>query len=103
LGLISTSFGNWEGVPGGEHVELTDAESGKHLSLQFKGDQMVGCNSVGWTDHVGVMRGLVEGQVHLGEWKDTLMQDPTRLVDAYLAAAQGQGHWSGAQDTRRRA
>ncbi len=24
LGLISTSFGNWEGVPGGEHVELTD-------------------------------------------------------------------------------
>ena len=103
LGLISTSFGNWEGVPGGEHVELTDTTAGKHLSLQFKGDQMVGCNSVGWTDHVGVMRGLVEGQVHLGEWKDTLMQDPTRLVDAYLAAAQGQGHWSGAQDTRRRA
>lgn len=103
LGLISSSFGNWEGVPGGEHVELTDTESGKHLSLQFKGDQMVGCNSVGWTEHVGVMRGLVEGQVHLGDWKDTLMQDPTRLVDAYLAAAQGQGHWSGAQDTRRRA
>jgi NAD(P)H-nitrite reductase large subunit len=103
LGLISTSFGNWEGVPGGEHVELTDTTAGKHLSLQFKGDQLVGCNSVGWTDHVGVMRGLVEGQVHLGEWKDTLMQDPTRLVDAYLAAAQGQGHWSGAQDTRRRA
>ena len=103
LGMISSSFGNWEGVPGGEHVELTDAESGKHLSLQFKGDQMVGCNSVGWTDHVGVMRGLVEGQVHLGAWKDTLMQDPTRLMDAYLATAQGQGHWSGAQDTRRRA
>jgi hypothetical protein len=73
------------------------------LSLQFKGDQMVGCNSVGWTDHVGVMRGLVEGQVKLGEWKDKLMADPTRLMDAYLAAAQGQGHWSGAADERRRA
>jgi hypothetical protein len=24
LGLISASFGHWEGVPGGEHVELTD-------------------------------------------------------------------------------
>ena len=103
LGLISTSFGNWEGVPGGQHVELTDAASGRHLSLQFKDDILVGCNSVGWTDHVGVMRGLVEGQVHLGEWKDKLLADPTRLMDAYLGAAQAQGHWSGADDTRRRA
>jgi NAD(P)H-nitrite reductase large subunit len=102
LGMISTSFGNWEGLPGGEHVELTDEKSGRHLSLQFKDDLMVGCNSVGWTDHVGVMRGLVEGQVRLGEWKDTLMADPTRLMDAYLASAQGQGQWSGAADDRRR-
>ncbi|HAX19685.1 MAG TPA: FAD-dependent oxidoreductase [Hydrogenophaga sp.] len=102
LGMISTSFGNWEGLPGGEHVELTDEKSGRHLSLQFKDDLMVGCNSVGWTDHVGVMRGLVEGQVRLGEWKDTLMADPTKLMDAYLASAQGQGQWSGAADDRRR-
>lgn len=102
LGMISTSFGNWEGVPGGEHAELTDQASGRHLSLQFKDDVMVGCNSVGWTDHVGVMRGLVEGQVRLGEWKDKLMHDPTRLMDAYLASAQGQGQWSGAADERRR-
>ncbi len=102
LGLISTSFGNWEGVPGGEHAEVTDTAAGRHLSLQFKDDVMVGCNSVGWTDHVGVMRGLVEGQIHLGEWKETLKADPTKLMDAYLACAQGQGQWSGAQDTRRR-
>jgi len=103
LGLISSSFGNWEGLPGGQHVELTDKANHKHLSLQFKDDLLVGCNSVGWTEHVGVMRGLVEGQVRLGEWKETLMGDPTRLMDAYLAAAQGQGHWSGAADDRRRA
>jgi NAD(P)H-nitrite reductase large subunit len=103
LGLISTSFGNWEGLPGGQHVELTDEKSGRHLSLQFKDDRLVGCNSVGWTEHVGVMRGLVEGQVKLGEWKDRLMDDPTKLMDAYLSAAQGQGHWSGAADDRRRA
>jgi len=102
LGLISTSFGNWQGVEGGEHVELTDQASGKHLSLQFQGDVLVGCNSVGWTQHVGAMRGLVEGQVHLGKWKDKLKQDPTQLMAAYLASAQGQGHWSGAQDARRR-
>ena len=102
LGLISTSFGDWQGRPGGEHVELTDASQGRHLSLQFKDDVLVGCNSVGWTDHVGVMRGLVEGQVKLGAWKDTLKADPTKLMEAYLASAQGQGDWSGAEDTRRR-
>ncbi len=102
LGLISSSFGNWEGVPGGEHVELTDRPEGRHLSLQFKDDVMVGCNSVGWIQHVGVMRGLVEGQVKLGPWKDKLMADPTRLMDAYLACAQAQGQWSGAADVHRR-
>ena len=102
LGMVSTSFGNWEGVPGGEHVELTDLNEGRHLSLQFQGDVMVGCNSVGWTEHVGVMRGLVEGQVKLGAWKDKLKADPTKLMDAYLAAAQAQGQWAGAADERRR-
>ena len=102
LGLISTSFGNWEGVAGGQSAVLTDKAAGRHLSLQFKDDVMIGCNSVGWTEHVGVMRGLVEGQVHLGDWKDRLMHDPTKLMDAYLDCAQGQGRWSGAQDARRR-
>ena len=102
LGLISTSFGDWQGRPGGEHVELTDVAAGRHLSLQFKDDVLVGCNSVGWTEHVGVMRGLVEGQVKLGAWKDILKNDPTKLMDAYLASAQGQSAWSGAQDERRR-
>ena len=105
LGLISTSFGLWQGVEGGEHTELTERlpnGGGRHLSLQFKDDVMVGCNSVGWTNHVGVMRGLVEGAVKLGPWKDRLMQDPTRLMDAYLDTAQAQGQWLGAADDHRR-
>ena len=102
LGLISTSFGDWQGRPGTEQVELTDKPGGRHLSLQFNGDVLVGCNSVGWTEHVGVMRGLVEGQVRLGPWKDVLKKDPTRLMEAYLASAQGQAGWSGANDARRR-
>ena len=102
LGMISTSFGNWQGQPGGEHVELTDQKQGRHLSLQFKDDVLVGCNSVGWTEHVGVMRGLVEGKVKLGAWKEHLMADPTKLMEAYIASAQGQQEWAGAQDQRRR-
>ena len=94
LGLISASFGNWEGVAGGQHVELTEPDArtgGRHLSLQFDGDTMVGCNAIGWTEHVGVMRGLVEGGVKLGPWKDKLLADPTLLMEAYLASAQSQG------------
>ena len=102
LGLISTSFGDWQGASGGDHAEWTDSKAGRHLSLQFKGDVLVGCNSVGWTDHVGAMRGLVEGQVKLGEWKETLKKDPTKLMEAYLASAQAQGQWAGPQDARRR-
>ena len=91
LGMISASFGNWQGVPGGEQVELADPTAGKLLSLQFSGDKLVGCNAVGWTEHVGVMRGLVEGQVALSpEWKQRLMADPTLLMEAYLANAQAQ-------------
>jgi NAD(P)H-nitrite reductase large subunit len=91
LGLISASFGNWQGVPGGEQVELTDRAAGRHLSLQFGGDRLVGCNAIGWTDHVGVMRGLVEGEVRLSdEWKRRLLADPTLLTQAYLACAQAQ-------------
>jgi len=93
LGLISASFGQWEGLPDGEHVELTEpdeATGGRHLSLQFSDDRLIGCNAIGWTQHVGVMRGLVEGRVPLGEWKGKLLHDPTRLMEAYLDAAQAQ-------------
>jgi len=99
LGLISASFGLWDGVPGGQHVELTDKTSGRHLSLQFAEDRLVGCNAIGWTEHVGVMRGLVEGQVRLGAWKDKLLADPTKLMEAYLATAQAQASYT---DVRRR-
>lgn len=102
LGLISTSFGHWQGVSGGQKAELTDAANWRHLSLQFQDDVLVGCNSVGWTEHVGVMRGLVEDQVKLGAWKDALLKDPTQLVPAYLASAQAQGLWNGPGDERRR-
>jgi len=91
LGLISASFGNWQGVPGGEHVELCDRGAGKMLSLQFQGHRLIGCNAIGWTEHVGVMRGLVEGGVVLSpEWKQRLLADPTLLMEAYLANAQAQ-------------
>jgi NAD(P)H-nitrite reductase large subunit len=91
LGLISTSFGQWQGVPqdqGGAGVEQVDAANYRYLSLQFKDDILIGATSIGWTDHVGALRGLVQTQAPLGEWKAHLLADPTRFMAAYLATAQ---------------
>ena len=91
LGLISTSFGQWQGVTqgeGGSSVELVDETAGRYLSLQFKADVMIGATSIGWTDHVGALRGLVQTRTPLGEWKARLMQDPTSFMAAYLGAVQ---------------
>jgi len=95
LGLVSTSFGQWQGVPGGEHAELNDAAGFRYLRLEFDRDVLIGANSLGMTDHVGVLRGLVEGGVKLGPWKDRLLEDPTRLMEAYLATAQAQEQFQG--------
>jgi NADPH-dependent 2,4-dienoyl-CoA reductase/sulfur reductase-like enzyme len=95
LGLVSTSFGQWQGVPGGEHAELNDTAGFKYLRLEFDRDVLIGANSLGMTDHVGVLRGLVEGGVKLGPWKDRLLEDPTRLMEAYLATAQAQEQFQG--------
>ncbi len=92
LGLISTSFGQWWGEKkenGGAGVEVADEANYRYLSLQFKGDVMIGATSIGLTDHVGVLRGLTFGRVGLGEWKEKLLADPTRIMEAYLARAQG--------------
>ena len=95
LGLVSTSFGQWHGVEGGSHVELLDQDRFRMLRLEFHEDVLVGANAVGLTEHVGVLRGLIEGRVRLGEWKDRLRRDPTRLTEAYLARAQAQHAWLG--------
>lgn len=90
VGLISTSFGMWMGVDGGQESELVDKENFQYINLQFKGDVLVGASTLGMTQHVGVMRGLIQTASPLGEWKDKLMENPTRLSEAYLAGAQAQ-------------
>ncbi len=88
VGLISTSFGLWMGTEGGEEAELVDKDRFQYLNLQFKDDVLVGASSLGMTQHVGCMRGLIQTGAHLGSWKDKLMEEPNRLPEAYLASAQ---------------
>ncbi|MES9821336.1 MAG: FAD-dependent oxidoreductase [Candidatus Thiodiazotropha sp.] len=89
LGLISSSFGQWMGVEGGDQATLLDEGEFRYLQLQFDGDCLVGASSLGHTQHIGVLRGLIRSRVPLGEWKDRLMKDPTRLMEAYLGSVQG--------------
>lgn len=88
LGLIAASFGQWWGAEGGDHVELVDETNFKYLRLEFDGDILIGATSLGLTQHVGVLRGLIQTRTPLGEWKHRLLKDPTRLMEAYLATAQ---------------
>lgn len=95
MGLISSSYGLWMGVDGGDTVELTDTGRYRYLNLQFQDDVLVGAQALGLTDHVGVLRGLIQTKLHLGKWKHHLMKDPTRLMEAYLGTTQSIGHNAG--------
>jgi len=92
LGLISASFGQWQGVSGGETAQLLDEAEYRYLRLTFDGDRLVGANSIGHTEHIGVLRGLIQGQVRLGPWKDRLLANPLLLSEAYLARGLSATH-----------
>jgi NADPH-dependent 2,4-dienoyl-CoA reductase/sulfur reductase-like enzyme len=95
MGLISSSYGLWMGVDGGESAELNDPERYRYLCLQFEDDVLVGAQSLGLTQHVGVLRGLIQTRLKLGQWKKHLLEDPTRIMEAYLANTQAIGHNAG--------
>lgn len=95
MGLISSSYGLWMGVDGGDSVQLCDEDRFRYLSLQFEDDVLVGAQALGLTQHVGVLRGLIQTRLKLDKWKDHLMKDPTRIMEAYLARTQAIGHNAG--------
>jgi NADPH-dependent 2,4-dienoyl-CoA reductase/sulfur reductase-like enzyme len=95
LGLISSSFGQWWGIEGQDHVELKDTKNFKYMRLEFHDDVLIGATSCGLTEHVGALRGLIQTRAHLGSWKEQLMKDPSKIMQAYLAKAQARAQWMG--------
>ena len=89
IGLISSSFGAWDGVKGGMSARMSDEDGYRYLRLEFDGDRLVGAQAVGLTDHVGIIRGLIQTGHPLGRWKSKLMKSPERLAEAYIATAHG--------------
>ena len=102
LGLVSTSFGDWQGVPGGDQVELTDRarRPAPEPAVQGRRDGGLQQHRLDRPRGRAARPGRRPGEA--GAWKDHLKQDPTRLMEAYIASAQGQSEWLGAADERRR-
>jgi hypothetical protein len=61
-------------------------------NLQFDGDCLIGASTVGKTQHIGVLRGLIESKIQLGPWKQRLQDDPTCIMEAYVASTQELGY-----------
>ncbi len=89
LGLISHTFGLWDGSAGGDVAELADPENSLYTRLCFDGDLLVGAITIGHPQHVGAIRGLIQSHRHLGVWKERLMQNPTLLMEALVDLNQG--------------
>jgi len=89
LGLVSSSFGAWEGVAGGSSSVAVDSLNYRYLRLEFDDDYLVGALALGLTEHVGVIRGLMQTRVPLGRWKQRLIKDPHQIMNAYLECTQG--------------
>ncbi|MCW9045357.1 MAG: FAD-dependent oxidoreductase [Alphaproteobacteria bacterium] len=89
IGLVSCSFGQWQGAEGGETASAVDEENFKYIKLQFKEDKLVGAIVVGRTEHIGALRGLIQAEIPLGDWKDKLVEDPHQIMDAWVARGTG--------------
>ena len=89
LGLVSSSFGLWMGAEGGERSTAVDETRSRYLRLEFEDDRIVGALALGLTQHVGVLRGLIQTRVRLGSWMEKLRTDPTLVMNAYLECTQG--------------
>ena len=88
LGLVTSSFGAWEGVDGSDSAEIYNPDNYQYINLQFKDDVLVGANTVGYHAHLGVLRGLIESRVPLGVWKERLKKNPVGLMEAYIGVTQ---------------
>jgi len=84
LGLIAISYGRWMGVEGGDTASRLNQAENRYIKLQFDGDRLVGAITLGLTDHVGALRGLIQSRRRLDGWKSRLMADPTRFMEAWV-------------------
>lgn len=89
VGLVSSSYGLWMGVKGGDSAKVVDKVLWRYINLQFDGDVLVGATTVGvYGQHIGAIKSLIQMRLPLGKWKESLTKDPSRITEAWLACTQ---------------
>ncbi len=84
VGLISHTFGLWQGREGGEIVEKVDQDNFLYTRLCFDGEMLIGAITIGRTQHIGAIRGLIQTRRQLGKWKKRLMENPQLVMEAFV-------------------
>ena len=84
LGLITISFGKHDGLEIGERATALDAGNWRYLRLEFHDDLLIGAQAVGHVKMIGALRGLIQGRVRLGAWKERLLAAPHRVAEAWV-------------------
>ncbi len=84
VGLISHTFGLWQGSATGEVTEVVDEANYIYTRLCFEADQLIGAITIGHPHHVGAIRGLIHSRRHLRGWKERLMNHPHLVMDAFV-------------------
>jgi hypothetical protein len=74
------------GVEGGAQAELYSPD--QYMNLQFNNHCLVGCRCVNKTQHIDVLRGLIESRIKLNVWRQRLINNPTLIMQAYMACTQ---------------
>ncbi len=83
LGLVSCSFGHPDAE--GESVIFSDPVNHRYTKLVFDGDVLKSALTLGRTDMVGALRGLIQSRTRLGPWKARLKKNPNLVAEAFVA------------------
>ncbi len=90
-GLQCASFGNWDDA-GAEATTISNPSGFIYRKLLWRGDQIVGAifngraNDMGMLTDVGMIKGILQTQTRLGEWKKYLTENPFDIRRAYVAS-----------------
>jgi NAD(P)H-nitrite reductase large subunit len=89
-GLQCASFGQWQD-PAAEALTIANPLESIYRSLRWTGDQVTGAifvgraNNLGMLTDVGMVKGLIQTGVRLGEWKRYLHENPFDIRRAFIA------------------
>lgn len=90
-GLQCVSYGDWNDSSA-EAFEISSESSNVYRNVLWRGDTISGAmfvgqaNNVGMLTDVGMLKGLIQTQTPLGDWKDFLKKNPFDIRRAFIGS-----------------